>query len=249
METSVVWAVQQKASDAARVLMFAELAGRGYGQALLDLGAGPCIFARWAQKHGWKVTAVDARTDWLPEDLDGVTFVQSDVRDFDPSGFGTIANLGLLYHLTIDDQLALLRACSHARVILETQVHTPGVVPPRAEAFARQSVAVRPRERSRPAWLDSPRFRQLIGSPRIGPALTRQLARAAIFTGVEYDESASHRSGSLRASVGNSTSFWPTEESLLAMFEACGYRSVKIVEPPVYSVWGTRKFYVLNSLD
>lgn len=96
---------------------------------LVDLGAGHCKFSIWAAKLGYDVTAVDGRTARLPEDLGSIRFVQSDVRAFDPRGYGVVAILGLLYHLDIADQEDLLRRCCHGPpVIVETQVHVPGMV-------------------------------------------------------------------------------------------------------------------------
>jgi hypothetical protein len=194
-----------------RVETFKAVVGEGNGRSLLDLGAGACIFARLARDAGWVVTAVDARTERLPGDLVGITFVESDVRRFDPSGFDTVAILGLLYHLSLDEQRALLTACSYARVILETQVHTPGFVPPAAEPWGRKIVVEQGLE------------------------------------GVVYPE---RKSGALdgnpMASVGNATSFWLTEPSLLELLDQCGYRSVEKIEPVYASKFGTRRFYVLN---
>ena len=194
-----------------RVQTFSRLVGEGNGRRLLDLGAGPCLFAGLARDAGWVVTAVDARSERLPDRLDGITFVESDVRTFDPSGFDTISVLGLLYHLTLDEQRALLTACAYTRVILETQVHTPGFVPPAAEPWGRKIVVEQ--------GLD----------------------------GVVFPE---RKGGALHAnpmaSVGNPTSFWLTEDSLLTLLGSCGYRSIEIVEPSYASKYGTRKFYVLN---
>lgn len=120
---------------------FSELLGPGEGRRMLDLGAGPCRFARRARDAGWDVTAVDARTVRLPEDLEGITFIESDVRAFDPAGFDTIAILGLLYHLPIEDQESLLARCAYTRVILETEVHTPGYVPRAAEPWGHEIVS------------------------------------------------------------------------------------------------------------
>jgi hypothetical protein len=98
---------------------------------LVDLGAGPCLFAQVAIERGYATTAVDARTVRKPKDLGGITFIQADVRDFDPTGFGVVAMLGLLYHLDIPDQFALLRRCAYgAPVIVETQVHEPAFATP-----------------------------------------------------------------------------------------------------------------------
>jgi hypothetical protein len=96
---------------------------------LLDLGAGHCKFSVWATKLGYKATAVDGRTDRLPKDLGAITFVEADVRSYDPRGHGVVAILGLLYHLEIADQESLLRRCRYgAPVIVETQVHVPEMV-------------------------------------------------------------------------------------------------------------------------
>lgn len=109
---------------------------------LLDLGAGPCVFARHARDAGYKVTAVDLRTQRLPpeHEMSGIDFIESDVRHFDVSGFDVISNLGLLYHLSLDDQADLLRRCSYTTVLLETQVHFPDIVPPAARPWGYQIV-------------------------------------------------------------------------------------------------------------
>lgn len=196
-----------------RVRTFSELVGEGRSRKLLDLGAGPCLFAGLARDAGWVVTAVDARTERLPDPdkLHGITFVEADVRSYDPSGFDTISILGLLYHLTLDEQRALLSACSYTRVILETQVHTPGFVPPAAEPWGRKIVVQQGLE------------------------------------GVVFPE---RKGGALdanpMASVGNPTSFWLTEDSLLKLLDSCGYHSIEVASPPFASKYGTRRFYVLN---
>ena len=111
------------------------------GGTMLDLGAGPCVFARRAVNAGYRVTAVDGRTDRVPEDLpDEIEFVQSDVRNFEVGGFDVVTILGLLYHLTLSHQLALLRACVSATVIVDTQIHDPGLVTDAAGDWARRPV-------------------------------------------------------------------------------------------------------------
>lgn len=101
------------------------------GKKLADLGAGPCVFAKIARDRGYDVLAVDGRTERLPDDseLQGIRFMQADVRDFDPAGFDLIFILGLLYHFDIDDQLALLRNCAGGpKVLVDTQVHVPELI-------------------------------------------------------------------------------------------------------------------------
>lgn len=178
------------------------------GRRLLDLGAGPCVFARRARDAGYEVTAVDGRTERVPwDELDGIAFVESDVRDVDVSGYDVISILGLLYHLTAHEQEQLLaRCCYGATVIVETQVHDPQVVPPAAEPWGHALVTEGPYE------------------------------------GVIYPENAN-----AMASIGNPTSFWHTEASLLLLFENAGYDRVVIVAPGHDSKYGPRKFYVLEA--
>ena len=98
---------------------------------LLDLGCGPCLFAQRAQACGFQVTAVDARSNRVPprDSLGSITFIQEDVREIKTLGFDVICALGLLYHLTLDDQLALLRKCRGSIVVIDTQFCEEGGPP------------------------------------------------------------------------------------------------------------------------
>jgi hypothetical protein len=97
------------------------------GRTLVDLGCGPCLFAKVARDEGFLVTAVDSRTERipLPEELDDIFFVQSDVRYFDVRDYDVVAILGLLYHLDLDDQMRLLKKANGSTVIVDTQFHDP----------------------------------------------------------------------------------------------------------------------------
>jgi hypothetical protein len=88
---------------------------------LIDLGAGHGKFSVRASEAGWKVTAVDARTERFPEDP-SITWINEDVRTVDLSDYDVIACLGLFYHLTIDDQLSLLDRAAGTPLILDTHV-------------------------------------------------------------------------------------------------------------------------------
>lgn len=107
------------------------------GRTAVDLGAGHGMFAQVAKRAGYRVTAVDARAPWsLREpgsnkdpDLAGMVFVQSDVRRFDPAGFDVILIIGLLYHLTLQDQVDLLARCAGRPVVIDTEVYDDGAVP------------------------------------------------------------------------------------------------------------------------
>jgi len=102
-----------------RVTVFKALLGLFPPGRLLDLAAGHGMFSVAAQDMGWRVTAVDARTERMPM-TPGIDWIQHDVRTYDVGGFDVIALLGLLYHLELPDQLDLLRRCSGTVTILDT---------------------------------------------------------------------------------------------------------------------------------
>lgn len=88
---------------------------------LVDLGAGHGHFSLLAADLGWRVTAVDARTERFPDDP-RVTWVQRDVRDVDLAAYDLILCLGLFYHLALDDQLDLLARAAGRVLILDTHL-------------------------------------------------------------------------------------------------------------------------------
>lgn len=90
---------------------------------VVDLGAGHGKFSLRAADAGWQVTAVDARDGRFIED-DRITWVKQDVREFDVAGYDLILCLGLFYHLTVDDQLALLRRAAGTPMIIDTHLAT-----------------------------------------------------------------------------------------------------------------------------
>ena len=92
---------------------------------LVDLGAGHGAFSIRAADAGWDVTAVDARTTRFPDDA-RIQWVHQDVRDTSFQGYDLIVNLGLFYHLTLDDQLRLLDRAAGTPMILDTHVATDG---------------------------------------------------------------------------------------------------------------------------
>jgi SAM-dependent methyltransferase len=102
---------------------------------LLDLGAGKGNFSIAAAQLGWAVTAVDARTVRWPEAeriadpalaalIQQIEWVQSDVREFPiaPEAYDLICILGLLHHLEIDDQVALLHRCAGTPLLIDTRI-------------------------------------------------------------------------------------------------------------------------------
>lgn len=114
---------RQKATGEARYRLFDMMLGWFSPGTLLDLGAGHGAFSIRAADAGWMVTAVDARTERFPDDP-RVTWVHEDVRETALDGFDVIANLGLFYHLTLEDQLSLLDRAAGTPMILDTHVAT-----------------------------------------------------------------------------------------------------------------------------
>lgn len=96
---------------------------------LIDLGAGHGAFSRRATDRGWQATALDARGDRYPDDDPRVDWQVGDVRDVDFSGYDLVVNLGLFYHLTLDDQLDLLGRTRGIPMILDTHVANDRPVP------------------------------------------------------------------------------------------------------------------------
>jgi SAM-dependent methyltransferase len=102
---------------------------------LLDLGAGKGNFSMIAASLGWEVTAVDVRTvRWPDADaasakgmaalLESIKFVQADVREFEigRNEYDLICILGLLHHLEVPDQVALVRKCAGTPLLIDTRI-------------------------------------------------------------------------------------------------------------------------------
>jgi NAD(P)-dependent dehydrogenase (short-subunit alcohol dehydrogenase family) len=99
------------------------------------------VFAKRAAAAGYRVVAVDARTERLPSDLPReIEFVHADVREFPIQGYDVITVLGLLYHLRLAQQLELLVECRGGPVVVDTQVHVPEAVTSAAGPWARHIV-------------------------------------------------------------------------------------------------------------
>ena len=100
------------------------------GKWVVDLGAGPCAFARIAREFGAEVFAVDSRIERLPEDIEkqGIHFIHEDVRNVNLDAYDVVLIFGLLYHFEIGDQVELLRRCRGKEVLVDTQVYCPGMV-------------------------------------------------------------------------------------------------------------------------
>ncbi len=111
------------AADERRLALFDQLLALVPPGRCIDLGAGHGKFSIRASQAGWDVVAVDARSDRFPA-VRGIEFVESDVRQVDVTGYDLILCLGLFYHLTLDDQVDLLRRCVGTPMLIDTHVAT-----------------------------------------------------------------------------------------------------------------------------
>jgi SAM-dependent methyltransferase len=101
--------------------IFQQLLGLFRPGRLVDLGAGHGLFAIDSTRTGWQVVAVDARTERNTA-APSVEWIESDIRSFQLDGFDVIACLGLFYHLTVEDQVDLLRRSSGTPIIIDTHL-------------------------------------------------------------------------------------------------------------------------------
>lgn len=111
-----------------RGILLTLLAGFPPGRAL-ELGCGTGWFSLAVADAGWDVDACDVRPrDWPRHPR--VHYFTRDIRDLNGlGGYDLILCLGVFYHLTLDEQLALLGWCEAqgAPIILDTHVGTPSV--------------------------------------------------------------------------------------------------------------------------
>jgi SAM-dependent methyltransferase len=102
---------------------------------MLDLAAGPGNFSIPAAKLGWDVTAVDVRTVRRPDPeaerdperaklIRSIDWIESDVREFQIKGgeYDLICVFGILHHLELNDQIALVKKFSGTLTILDCRI-------------------------------------------------------------------------------------------------------------------------------
>ena len=93
------------------------------GKKVVDLGTGHGRHAVLFADLGAKVTAIDRKTEREHMRTDSrVDWFLENVAEHDLSGFDVIFNTGLLYHLTLDEQIELLKRCSYTLNVVETHV-------------------------------------------------------------------------------------------------------------------------------
>ena len=218
------------------------------GKRVVDLGAGPCHFARIAAEFGAHVTAVDGRDERIPDDISRkeantvggiqrllsarkiirdqnrnrklqskqetkkrnsgeITFVLSDVRDFDFDSFDVVLIFGLLYHFGLAEQMKLLNRCKGKIVLVDTMVCAPDLITHYPQYDWQSSTH---KEGAYEGWI--------------------------------YPEN-----NNPMASIGNKTSFWHTDLSYGRLFSDCGFSNI-VAYRPLYNAkkYGLRSFYRLS---
>lgn len=188
------------------------------GEHAVDLGAGHGMFSTLARRHGFRVTAVDARPRWTPgqavgapgakpapaEDGD-IAWIQADVRDFDTRPFDIVLAIGLTYHLPLRAQQDLLAQTAGRPTVIDTEVF----------------------DATDPAAMACDRLRAV-----------RQGG---------LDGALCHETGNHWSAADDQESFWPTHDAFLDMCRAAGRRSVTLIEPTYRSRFGPRRWYVLDA--
>lgn len=192
------------ASSGIRLRLFEQALGFFPTGSIIDLGAGHCAFSLLAHSHGWRTTALDARTERRPELPADLRFIHSDVEasTWDPADYDVIACLGLYYHLSQPMQHSLLARIAGRPLILDTHFATT----------------------DGSGWFT--RAGSLTGMTRVGNE------DGMYYPEVPHLDEESRKAGSLLASFGNDTSFWPTLASLQATLRQHGYSLRWVVDHP-----------------
>lgn len=220
------------------------------GRRVVDLGAGPCNFARVAEQFGAQVTAVDARDKRVPEEIRRNEVDEAGCRWRVP-------------------------ARRHLRRLLRRWIG--GGSPKAQEESAPEKSSIRfvwmdvRRFDVEPfdivmifgllyhldlddqiGVLRSCRGKTvLIDTMVCGPDLITRYPQDAWqtavtskgeFEGIDYPEN-----NNVMASVGNRTSFWHTDPSYARLFAHCGFEEVTAYRPFYLAKHGLRSFYRLGS--
>lgn len=121
------WAAAEHIHFHPRVRQFVAMVSILPAGRVLDLGSGHGVFAQICSAMGWEVTAQDVRATRFPQQARGIRWEVGDVLDLqvDRGEYDLVLCLGLLYHLDLDGQLALLRTIGHTPLLLDTHVSTP----------------------------------------------------------------------------------------------------------------------------
>ncbi len=90
------------------------------GESVLDMGTGHGKFAIHMRNKGFKVTAVDGRSTRIPFNEKNIRWVVMDIMDFSLIGYDTVLFCGLLYHLTLKQQLEILKQIDCKTLIINT---------------------------------------------------------------------------------------------------------------------------------
>lgn len=89
----------------------------------VDLGCGHCKFSDIASVFFKSVYSVDSRTVRVPSVLPGnVNYIQDNAVEHDLKNYDVIICLGLLYHLTAEEQIHILTKALGKELIIDTHM-------------------------------------------------------------------------------------------------------------------------------
>lgn len=87
----------------------------------IDLGAGHCNISIEASKYFKHITAVDSRDMRVPDSLpNNVNFILDNAVEHDLTSYDVIFAFGLLYHLTLEEQLNIIGKAKGKILIIDT---------------------------------------------------------------------------------------------------------------------------------
>lgn len=214
---NVVYHLLRQAAFEQSLLFMQNVLGRK--GTLIDLGAGHCAFSRMAHAMGWKVTALDVRSERVPELPPEINFIHSDLNSqlWDPADYDLILCLGVYYHLDQQMQHGLLWRCAGKPMIIDTHFANPPGAPTR---YGRA----------------------------LGLTHERNGEMGADYREAAHQDDNTRKSANLRASYDNPTSWWQTKESLLKTIHEHGWPHVWTLDYDGLD-FVQRSFFICHTID
>ena len=216
------------------------------GKRVVDLGAGPCNFARVAERFGARVTAVDARDDRVPEAIKRNEVDETGGRWKEPA----TRHLGRLFRRCIGGESPQAREesdpgkssiCFVRKDVRQFDVGPFDVVMIFGLLYHLElddQINMLRSCRGKTVLIDT-----MVCGPDLITRYPQDAWQTAVtskgeFEGVDYPENSN-----VMASVGNRTSFWHTDPSYARLFAHCGFEEVTAYRPFYLAKHGLRSFY------
>jgi len=219
------------------------------GRKVVDLGAGPCNFARVAEQFGARVTAVDARNKRVPEEIRRNEVDETGGRWKVPA----TRHLRRLLRRWIGGESPKAQEESEPekssirfvrKDVRQFDVESFDVVLILGLLYhleLEDQIRVLRSCRGKTVLIDT-----MVCGPDLITRYPQDAWQTAVtskgeFEGIDYPEN-----DNVMASVGNRTSFWHTDPSYARLFAHCGFDEVTAYRPFYLAKHGLRSFYRLG---